>query len=412
MIKQWLKAGILDKMVFKESEMGTPQGGIISPLLANIALDGMKEYLFNELKKNHRHIKRKTLINGSSLSVVRYADDFVVIHKDKEIIEEVRELLGQWLRIRGLELSQEKTRIVHSTEGVNFLGFNCRHYDTKNQKNWYKAQAKKKEKETGKKSKETILLIKPTKEAVKKHSKAISVALDTMKSWKQEDVINKLNPMITGWANYFRSSVAKEIFNKLDRVMWLKLRRWVMRRRGRKSLKQALELNFHPIGNKKWCFATFKEGKPDKILRKYSDVRIKRHIQVKSGKSYYDGDTIYWATRLSKGYDKISSSKAKMLSIQDGKCAYCNALFKTEDLMEGHHVRFKSKGGKDEYENLVLMHKHCHDQYHAENLKKEIRRGKFKGESKERTIRFSQESIKRVLNIEVDEIPTNLLEVT
>jgi RNA-directed DNA polymerase len=394
MIKQWLKAGIMDKVVFSQSEIGTPQGGIISPLLAHIALDGMKEYLFNELRKNHSSGKRDSVINGSALSVIRYADDFVIIHKDKEVIEESRELLNSWLGIRGLELSPEKTRIVHSTEGFNFLGFNCEHYDTSDSKGWYRVQDKK----NNKRSCQSKLLIKPSKESVKEHSEAISEAIDKMKSWRQEEVISKLNPMIIGWANYFRGSVAKKTFAKLDHIMWIKLRTWVKRRKGRKSLNQALESNYHQIGTRRWCFATFKEGKPDKILKKYSDVAIKRHVQVKSGKSFYDGDTMYWAQRLSKGYGDISPSKAKLLKEQKGKCVYCGSLFKEDDLMESHHIRFKSQGGKDSYNNLALIHKHCHDQYHAEEIKMKRRNGKLKGESKKTDgIKFSKESVEKVL---------------
>lgn len=117
------------------------------------------------------------------------------------------------------------------------------------------------------------------------------------------------------------------------------------------------------------------------MLKKYADVKIQRHVMVKSGKSYYDGDTIYWASRLSKGYGDIPPSKAKLLKKQYGKCAYCNHLFKAEDLMESHHVKFKAKGGFDEYKNLVIMHKHCHDQYHSSVAIRLSKSGKFKGES-------------------------------
>jgi RNA-directed DNA polymerase len=225
-----------------------------------------------------------------------------------------------------------------------------------------------------------------------------------MKAWKQELVIKKLNPMITGWANYFRNGVSKKTFAKLDRLLWLKLRKWCIRRKGRKSPAQALQNNYHRIGTRKWCFATFKEGKPDKVLKKYADVKIQRHVMVKSGKSYYDGDTIYWASRLSKGYGDVPPSKAKLLSIQNGKCVYCNLRFMAEDLIESHHVKFKAKGGKDEYKNLVIMHKHCHDQYHSDEAIRLSKSGKFWGESDNsarcdgRKIVFSEESVKRVFS--------------
>jgi RNA-directed DNA polymerase len=374
-ISQWLKSGVMDNQELKETELGTPQGGIISPLLANIALDGMEDFLFNELKKEYSFKSCMGRIEGSKLAVIRYADDFVVIHKNEKVIKRVNELLVGWLANRGLELSQEKTKIVHSSKGFDFLGFNCKHYDANNSTHWEKKN------NTVKTKRSTKLLIKPSKVAVKQHYSDISDQIDTMKAWKQEEVINKLNPMITGWANYYRGCVATRTFTKLDHLIWLKLRKWCIRRKGRKSPAQNLQLNFHTIGTRKWCFAKLKDGKPNKVLNKHSDVKIQRHVMVKKGKSYYDGDTVYWASRLSKGYGNISPSKAKLLKRQGGKCAYCNQMFKAEDLMESHHVKFKAKGGKDEYKNLVVMHRHCHDQYHSSVAIRLSKSGKFKGES-------------------------------
>jgi RNA-directed DNA polymerase len=375
-VRQWLKSGVLDKQIFSPLDFGTPQGGIISPLLANIALDGIWEHLFNQLKKEYRFNSKDRSINGSGLGVIRYADDFVIIHRDKEVIERAKELLEAWLLERGLEISQEKTRIVHSTEGFDFLGFKCRHYDAL-EDHWHKKNDKRKNKNQKK------FITQPSKASIKQHYESIGDQIDTMKSWKQEEVIKKLNPMITGWANYFRSGVAKKTFAKLDHLLWIKLRKWAIRRKGRKSPAQALNIYFHRIDTRKWCFATFKEGKPDMILNKYSDVKIKRHVMVKSGKSYYDGDTVYWASRLSKGYGDISPSKAKLLKKQNGKCAYCNHLFIAEDLMESHHIKLKARGGKDEYKNLVIMHRHCHDQYHSEEATRLSRGGQFVGESED-----------------------------
>jgi RNA-directed DNA polymerase len=387
-VKQWLKSGVMDKLKFSPLDFGTPQGGIISPLLANIALDGMWNHLFNELKKDYKfHIRDKS-IKGSTFTVVRYADDFVIIHKDKEVIERANELIETWLLERGLELSQEKTRIVHSSDGFDFLGFNCRHYDNSKMTHWQNKNDKRKAQNKHKKK----FIIKPSKESIKKHYEAISDQIDTMKAWKQEEVIKKLNPMITGWTNYFRSGVSKKTFAKLDPLIWLKLRKWAIRRKGRKSPAQAIQNHFHTIGTRKWCFANYKEGKPDKILKIYSDVKIERHVMVKSGKSYYDGDTVYWASRLSKGYDDISPSKAKLLRKQKGKCAYCNHLFKVEDLLESHHIKFKAKGGKEQYKNLVIMHGHCHDQYHSDEAIRLSKSGKFVGESEDTNDSFYKAS--------------------
>jgi RNA-directed DNA polymerase len=117
-------------------------------------------------------------------------------------------------------------------------------------------------------------------------------------AWLQTEVIRKLNPIITGWANYYKGSVAKKTDSKMDSFLWNKLKGWIRRRKGRKTIKQALDLYYHRIGTRKWCFATFKNGKPDLRLKIYSDVKIKRHVIIKSGKSYYDGDTMILGLKI------------------------------------------------------------------------------------------------------------------
>ncbi len=356
-INQWLKAGVMENQEFQASDIGTPQGGIISPLLANIALDGMENHLYEKLRvKGYRSHD----IRQGQIRIVRYADDFVVMHENKKVIEDSKLIIAEWLKERGLDLSEEKTRIVHSTEGFDFLGFNCRHYENKTTgyeaRNFANKQGFK-------------VLIKPSKKSIETHSNRIKEVLRHMKAAPQEEIIWKLNPVIKGWTNYFRTCVASETFNKLDYLMWQKLWAWVKRRHNSKGRKWIADKYFHIIKNRKWCFATKKDGEIDQVLYKYSDTKIKRHVKVKAGKSFYDGDEIYWAKRLSKGYGDISPSKAKMLVKQNGKCAYCNSVFKNGDLMESHHKTFKSEDGKDECRNLVLMHKHCHDQYHAEFMK-------------------------------------------
>jgi RNA-directed DNA polymerase len=190
-----------------------------------------------------------------------------------------------------------------------------------------------------------------------------------MKASPQEEVIKRLNPIIKGWTNYFRISVSSETFSQLDYLMWQKLWAWSKRRHPSKGNIWIANKYFHTIGKRKWNFSTTKDGQIDQVLVKYSDTKIKRHVKVQKGKSFYDGDEIYWGKRLRGGYGDISPSKAKMLKFQDGKCAYCGAEFKNGDLMEAHHKTHKAHGGMDKYGNLILMHRHCHDQYHAEHLK-------------------------------------------
>ena len=371
-IKQWLKAGIMENQEFQVSDVGTPQGGIISPLLANIALDGMETYLYDELRKKGHKV---TELRRGAINIVRYADDFVVMHENKAVIEDSKLIIAEWLKERGLKLSEEKTKIVHSTEGFDFLGFNVRHYE--NETKGYRA--KKFANEQGFK-----LLIKPSKKSIKAHSDKIKEVLRQMKAAPQEEVIKKLNPIIKGWTNYFKIGVSSETFSYLNNLMWAKLWAWSKRRHNNKGKKWIANKYFHTIGNRKWCFSSKKDGQIDQVLINHTDTKIKRHVKVQAGKSFYDGDEIYWAKRLSGGYGDITPSKAKMFKSQDGKCAYCGAIFKNGDLMEAHHKTHKANSGMDKYGNLILMHRHCHDQYHAEyfRIRAEKRRLKAKSQIK------------------------------
>jgi len=125
LVKQWLKAGIMENKEFYPSELGTPQGGIIFPLLANIALDGMETHLYDQLRKKYFNKE----LNQGQIRIIRYADDFVAMHHNLEVIKDAKVIITNWLKDRGLTLSEEKTNIGHSTEGFDFLGFNVRHYD-------------------------------------------------------------------------------------------------------------------------------------------------------------------------------------------------------------------------------------------------------------------------------------------
>jgi len=368
-VKQWLKAGVMEKQDFQASDIGTPQGGIISPLLANIALDGMESYLYDELRFKY---KSHDLRQGK-FRIVRYADDFVVMHENKEVIEDSKLIIAEWLKVRGLELSEEKTKIVHSTDGFDFLGFNCKHHENETTGYYANNHANKQ----GFK-----ILIKPSKKSIETHSRKIKEILGQMKAAPQEDIIRRLSPIIRGWTNYYRSCIASETFSRLDYLMWQKLWAWAKRRHNAKGRKWIASKYFHTIKDRKWCFAKKKDGEIDQVLSKYSDTKIKRHVKVQAGKSFYDGDELYWATRMSKGYGDISPSKAKMLVKQDGMCGYCNTRFKNGDLMESHHKTFVSEGGEDRYTNLVLMHKHCHDQYHAVWLKNQAARRRVKFRAK------------------------------
>ena len=350
-IRQWLKAGVLDKGVFEATETGTPQGGVISPLLANIALHGMINSVVNSFPKS-------LVIDGKQdksyrPKIVRYADDFVVLSNRPEVALEAGKRIQEWLKPVGLELKPEKTRFCNTLSiwneeepGFDFLGFNIRHYAVSIHKGI----------NTGHEVKPYQLNIKPSKNAVKRHYDACSEVIRRLKTAPQTALISKLNPIIKGWSNYYSTVVSKATFSKLDHLIWNALRAWTVSRCGKASYNKLS--NYWSKGvNGNWTFQT-KEGHR---MLKHTETSIKRHIKVKGEKSPYDGDWAYWTKRMSNGYGGIPTKVASLMKRQKGKCAHCGQYFTSEDLWEIDHIQPKVNGGKDYHSNLQLLHRHCHD---------------------------------------------------
>jgi RNA-directed DNA polymerase len=250
-LKQFLKAGYIFNRQLFPTEAGTPQGGIISPILANMALDGIENLLAEKYHKTKSGKICKVHSAKYKVNFCRYADDFIVTAKTEEIAKEIKELIQDFLKDRGLELSDEKTLITHIDNGFDFLGWNFRKYNCK-------------------------LLVKPSKKSMDKFTEKISETIKEGKAWKQETIIDFLNPIITGWANYHQPVVSSEIFHKLDSRIWSMLWHWAKRRHPEKSNTWIADKYWHSIGNKNWVFS---DG--NKQLKFLSDTRIVRHIKLK-----------------------------------------------------------------------------------------------------------------------------------
>ncbi|NEO82454.1 group II intron reverse transcriptase/maturase [Moorena sp. SIO4G3] len=346
LIKSWLKAGVMDNGTFSTTNEGTPQGGIISPLLANIALHGMEEHIkqYAETLKIKRRSKKQ---RRNAMSLIRYADDFVIMHENQTVVEECQELIDKWLKDMGLELKPSKTLITHTLDGFDFLGFNIRQYKVgKNQsKQGFKT------------------IIKPSKEKVLKHYGQLSEVIDQHKAAPQETLIRRLKPIILGWCNYNRSVCSKETFQTLGHLLWNKLQRWGYRRHPKKSKSWVAKKYWGTIGKDNWTFMTGE----DNYLPKHAKIEIIRHIKVKENRSPYDGDLIYWNDRM-KNHPEMTSQKGRLLKRQEGKCADCGLTFKDGDLLEKHHIIPRALGGSNEDENLELLHLHCHDNKHGTKI--------------------------------------------
>jgi RNA-directed DNA polymerase len=341
LIKQWLKAGYVEHGTFHATEQGTPQGGVASPLLANIALHGMEEALGVTYDYRGQLIGKR--------AVVRYADDFVCFCETREDAEQVQKILVEWLEERGLTLSEDKTRIVHLTEGFDFLGFNVRHYPAPQTSR------------TGWK-----LLIKPNKESVQEVQKKLKDQWNKAQGGNVQAVLTKLNPIIRGWANYFRTAVAKEILSKLDSWMFYKADRYTRRTHPKKPKDWRHRKywgRFHLDRLDPWVFGDKQTGG---YLLKFSWFPIERHTLVK-GKSSPDDPRLadYWEKRQAAKARDLTFSKQKLAKRQKGRCPECGeSLFNDEEL-QVHHLLARSKGGKDSYNNLALVHLLCHQHIHA-----------------------------------------------
>jgi RNA-directed DNA polymerase len=341
-IKSWLKSGVLDQGEIFPTNEGTPQGGVISPLLANIALHGMEERV-KQLVGKFSNLRNE-------ISLIRYADDFVIVHKDIEVIIACQKIIAEWLSDLGLELKPSKTKVTHSLNeyngniGFEFLGFHIQQH----QAGKYRSAKSTKGIPLG-----FNTLITPSKPKVKTHLAKIAEVIDTHKTAPQAALISCLNPIIRGWSNYYSTVVSKKTFHQVDSLTYDKLRAWA-RRRGKGSINK--DKYWRTVGDRNWCFST-EEGLE---LIQHSATPIIRHVKVKGNSTPYDGDWIYWSSRRGV-YPETPTRVATLLKKQKGKCTHCGLYFTPTDIVEVDHIQPRSLGSKDEYKNLQLLHKHCHD---------------------------------------------------
>jgi RNA-directed DNA polymerase len=299
MIAAWLTAGVMDQGRFAPTERGSPQGGVISPVLMNVALHGMEQ------AAGVRYIRTGanagTARPGSPV-VIRYADDLVALCHSRAQAEQVKARLAAWLAPRGLAFNEDKTRVVHLDDGVDFLGFNVRRYRGK-------------------------LLIKPSKAAVKRIRARLTAEMKTLRGHNAQMVLIRLNPIIRGWSAYYRHAVSARVFNELDSHVWKLTYKWA---------------NFtHPHKGKRWItsryFGAFNSSRRDRwvfgdrdsgaYLIKFAWTKITRHTLVKGWASPDDPAlTDYWAARRRRGRPPLDRARLRLLLKQRGRCPLCGEL--------------------------------------------------------------------------------------
>jgi RNA-directed DNA polymerase len=256
-LQSWLKVGHIYRKTLYMDNAGTPQGGVISPVLANMALDGLEATIQQACPKK------------SKVNYIRYADDFVVTATTPEMIQNrIKPAIEGYLQQRGLMLSETKTKITHIEEGFNFLGFNIRKYNGK-------------------------FLSKPSKESVKLFLKGVKVLIKKSYGWKAAELITLLNPKIKGWANYYKATAAKATFGKIDDVVYHAVMNWVMRKHSNHARRKTVARYFRCRGGfRRWIFSDHvKKRNGAKILvclTKMMDVMIQRHVKIRAEVNPFD----------------------------------------------------------------------------------------------------------------------------
>jgi RNA-directed DNA polymerase len=367
-IQAWLESGNIFEGIFESSESGTPQGGVISPLLSNIALDGIEKMIGDwaetqRLLRPNGNLIDKKKDRRTSIIFVRYADDFVVMNHNINVIHKCKEMISEFLAERGLQLSDAKTKIVHTRlpfednePGFEFLGFKIKHFNTKRHS----------AKNNQGRSVGFRLLIFPSKKSRNKHFATIDRVLRQNKTAKQSQIVRKLNPIIIGWTNYFRYShfLTTKIGGYMEQILFNKLMYWGRRKLNSANKSMSVYDKFwHKIDGRRQFAFKDRDGEyvTISLYRKIAKgVSLVKYVKVKGGVSVYNGDLNYWS-RKAITPDLKTRTRAQLLKRQNYKCSLCGKIFLPFDIIETDHITPIAKGGSHKITNLQLLHAVCHD---------------------------------------------------
>ena len=322
-----LKAGISFDGNISSTIEGTPQGGVISPLLANVALTCLDDMIFQRYGDKYQDYN----------PTVRYADDFLIIAQDESQANEIKEVVKQYLGDKiGLELSDEKTRITSITDGFNFLGFNVRKYGNQDK-----------------------LIMKPTEDNSKDFRYKIK-QITKNQNLDTHGLIKTLNPVIRGWGNYYRHVASSEAYGDNDKYLYMRYNKWLYNTFPKSSGKWITSKHF----TDNWTFYDQQTGIK---AHKMSRTPRRRYIKVQNHRRVYNkDDQEYWNERESNQIALYGQYKA-LYHKQHGKCAYCDRLFKSiDENFNLHHLKPIKFGGKMSQNNLRLIHQECHSAIHSE----------------------------------------------
>jgi len=351
-LHKWLKAGYMEKDVFHTTDEGSPQGGPISPALANLTLDGLERLLAEHYPRTTRAGKR------AKVNLCRFADDFLITGSSKELLEEeIKPLVERFLGERGLELSREKTVVTHVEDGFDFLG------QTARKRRWGGEDRAK-------------LFIKPSQKSVKALLRTVRERIKDSRGMTAGDLIEQLNPLIRGWALYHRHVVSKAIFGSVDHAIFKALWAWAVRRHRHKTRRWVKDKYFYVHGLRHWVFTgTVRAASGQRgVVRlvAVAQVRIQRHLKIRAEANPYDPAwEPYFERRLDVKMEETLAGRRTLRRLwqeQQGLCPRCQQKITTLTGWHSHHIVWRSKGGSDSTDNRVLLHPTCHQQVHSQKL--------------------------------------------
>ena len=340
MLHKWLKAGYMERHVLHPTDSGTPQGGPVSPVLANLVLDGLERCLQQAYPKTGRGRHAK-------INLVRYADDFIITGHSPALLEQdVRPLVEQFLRERGLELAPEKTRITHIADGFDFLGHTIRKY-------------------------RGYLRITPAKQKVPTFLATVRQLIQHPTSTPAGPLSGLLNPLLRGWAMYSRHESSGPTFRAVDRAIFDTIRSWTKRRHRHKSAQWIARTSFRPYAGRQSVFSGEVDGKRQYLFQT-TQLRFKRHVKIKKDANPYAPTwELYFEKRLGAKLAEHLHGRQGLLHLwqeQHGRCPICKDMITEVTGWHNHHIIWRSLGGTDRLDNRVLLHPNCHRQVHRQRL--------------------------------------------
>jgi RNA-directed DNA polymerase len=341
LLRRWLQAGYLEQAVFHPTEEGTPQGGIISPVLANLALDGLEPLL-------HTRFPVRPGKPNPKMNLVRYADDFIITGRSRELLEDgVKPLVEAFLRERGLALSPEKTAITHIDDGFDFLGYTVRRFGQR-------------------------LVMRPSRKNVQTFLTKVRGFVKANKQAQTGHLIVHLNRLLRGWTNYHRHVSSKKVFSSVDYALFTMLWRWARRRHPTKGKAWVRKTYFPPHGGRQWVLTgtVTKAGGTPSLVRLFvaTSVPYRRHLRVRGEANPYDPawDDYYLRRRSRVVPDELTGRRplAQLWQEQGGRCLACAQPLTAAEGWHNHHLVPRAAGGGDQLANRALLHPTCHRQVH------------------------------------------------